>query len=237
MLWFAAQMGALVVGEPALGALYAVVAAVAAWQVAVCWIEVGERPEPAVSAAAAGASVVAAMFHTGALGGVVIASALVSVGVTGLRGAPRGGRLRSAGYTVQAWLPVGLAGASPVMAHRISAGGALTLLLFVAIYEAGNFAIGSGSSSEIEGPLSGLVGVAVVAFAVAVFAVPPFEVGAVAVFAAGAGLLLVLGPAAGSLLLPRPESRAPGLRRIDSLLLAGPAWVWALGLYSDSLTA
>jgi len=61
------------------------------------------------------------------------------------------------------------------------------------------------------------------------FSIPPFN-SATQAWVVG-GLVAVLCPLsqmAASLLLPRAGARAPALRRLDSYLLTGPAWLWLL---------
>ena len=59
--------------------------------------------------------------------------------------------------------------------------------------------------------------------------VPPFDGGAVFVFGGFAALLCPLGQVVASALLPRAGTPAPALRRLDSLLLLGPAWPFLVG--------
>ena len=46
-----------------------------------------------------------------------------------------------------------------------------------------------------------------------------------------AALCCPVGQLVGSALLPDPDSPAPALRRIDSLLVLGPLWAYLIGLY------
>jgi hypothetical protein len=56
------------------------------------------------------------------------------------------------------------------------------------------------------------------------------------VFGGFAALLCPLGQIAASAVLPRAEVRAPALRRLDSLLLLGPAWPILVGLLLQEIS-
>ena len=77
---------------------------------------------------------------------------------------------------------------------------------------------------------------AAICAAIAVLRVPPFDGGAVFVFGGFAALFCPLGQVAASALLPRADARAPALRRLDSLLLLGPAWPLLVGLLLQELS-
>jgi hypothetical protein len=51
------------------------------------------------------------------------------------------------------------------------------------------------------------------------------------VFGGMAAAMCPLGQVLATAMLPTAESRAPSLRRMDSLLLVGPLWAWALWGY------
>lgn len=130
----------------------------------------------------------------------------------------------AAGRLVAAVGPAAAAG-SVLLARHQHASGALALLAAVLAFDAGAFMMGNARTAT-GGPVGvvfGLVSVAVVAVSVAALMNPPFS-GARpwAVFAV-VGLLA----AAGVWLADRAVggSRSPALRRLDSLILAGPAWV------------
>ncbi len=64
----------------------------------------------------------------------------------------------------------------------------------------------------------------VVAMAVAAVGFPPFGVGEAIAFGVAVAPLAVLGQLLGSVMLPHARAFAPALRRVDSMLLAAPAW-------------
>jgi hypothetical protein len=74
----------------------------------------------------------------------------------------------------------------------------------------------------------------VITFVISAAGVPPFDFGGAWAFGALAAFLCPIGQLAASAILPSAGASAPGLRRLDSLLLAGPAWAWLVGLYITS---
>jgi hypothetical protein len=131
---------------------------------------------------------------------------------------------------VRAGLP-GLAAAGVVLTGRYEIGAVITLLVLVAVYEASDYVIGSGASNSLEGPLAGIIFMAVVTFVVAELQVPPFEGTDAWVFGGLAAVGCPAGQLVASALLPTARSHAPALRRIDSLLVLAPLWAWLVGLY------
>lgn len=125
--------------------------------------------------------------------------------------------------------PAAAAG-SVVLARHQHASGALALLAAVLAFDAGAFMMGN-ARTVTGGPVGvvfGLISVAVVAVTVAALMNPPFSGGRPwAVFAA-VGLLA----AGGVWFTDRAVggARSPALRRLDSLILAGPAWVILLAV-------
>ena len=117
---------------------------------------------------------------------------------------------------------------SLVLARGQGSNSALALLGAVFAYDAGAVVMGHGRT-PIGGPVGvvfGLAGVSVVAMFVAALMNPPFSGARPWIVYAAVGLLAAVGvrfagqAAAGV--------RLPALRRLDSLALAGPAWVIAM---------
>ena len=156
---------------------------------------------------------------------VVVVAALAFAGTDPRRRLPL---LADAGLTVQCAVPVGLAGASLVVIRHLEIGAAISLVLLVCAYDVGDFLVGTGANSSLEGPVAGIVAVLVVTFAIGVFAIPPFEMASAWVFGGMAAALCPLGQVVATAILPSPDARVPALRRVDSLLLVGPLWTWAL---------
>jgi hypothetical protein len=69
-----------------------------------------------------------------------------------------------------------------------------------------------------------------VQFAVSTIGLEPFDIGNGLGFAALAAVLCPAGQLVGSLVLPSVKAKATGLRRLDSLLLLGPAWAGLVGV-------
>ena len=216
-------------GVPA--ALFAAAAAWAAYQTRMAWR--AQRPEGNqwVAAAGAGALPLAAAF----LGSQGLGVALLAfVALALVAELIDGGRTRAtvavAGHVVTCGVWVGLASASVVLTLRYEIGAVITLLVLVAVYEASDYIVGSGASNLIEGPLAGIISIAVVIAIVAFLRVPPFRGVDALAFGGLAAIGCPLGQLVGSALLPIPAAPAPALRRLDSLLVLAPVWAWQVGL-------
>jgi hypothetical protein len=233
-LWFLVLCGALAVDRPAaLAAVYAVTAALAGYQSARCWQPLGRAPNQYVAAAIGGGIAIAALGGPSAVGGAVLASAAAAVVAGVLTPQARQAPLGAVGFTLQCGLFVGLAAAAPSLAYRVDIGAAAALIIFVSVYEMGDYLIGSGSKNAVEGPLAGFAAIAVFAFALWVITFVPFRDNALLAFGALAAGLCPIGQLMGSAILPRSDAKASALRRLDSLLVLGPAWVVAIWRYTE----
>jgi hypothetical protein len=234
-LWFLVIAGALALGVAAVAGVYAATAALAGYQIAQRWQPLGRPANPYAAAVIGGGMGLAALGGPSAVG----VAALAAVGVAMVAGlaTPEARRKPAAAmaFTLQSGFFVGLAAASPVLAYRVDVGAAAALLIFVSVYEMGDYLVGSGSKNAVEGPLAGFTAIAVFAFALWVITFVPFKENSLLAFGALAAGLCPVGQLLGSALLPRSDSRAPALRRIDSLLVLGPAWVVAIWSYTDIL--
>ena len=234
-LWFVLVCAALVTGELALTAVYSLTAALAGFQSARCWQPLGRNPNQYLAAAIGGGIGASALGGPSAVG----VACLVAVGVACVASlvTPESRRapLMCLGYTLQCGFFVGLAAASVTLAYRVDIGAAAALIIFVSVYEMGDYLVGSGSKNAVEGPLAGFTAIAVFAFALWVITFVPFRENALLMFGALAAGLCPIGQLMGSAILPRSDSRASALRRIDSLLVLGPAWVVALWFYVEIL--
>ena len=121
-----------------------------------------------------------------------------------------------------------VAAASVVVARGQGLSEALTLLAAVCLYDMASFVTGTGPRGGPAGVLVGMITVGVLAVFVAAVVVPPYSGRTPWILL---GLVAVLAPA-GVLALGRigGDRQLPALRRLDSLVLAGPAWVIAVGL-------
>jgi hypothetical protein len=225
-VWFALAVLAARLGGAALALLYGLVGTVAALQVAYAWRR-ARPPRPHRLAAAAIAAGLAASALAG-LQGVAIAlplAVLVAMLVPGPAPRSAPGGVAAALATLRCAVPPGLAAAVPVLAHRVDPEAALTLVLLVSAYEAGDYLVGSGASNLLEGPVAGAIGVLAVSFAVSLLEPQPFSSDGLWLLGAVTALCCPLGQLAASAMLPRGIVFAPALRRIDSLIVTGPAWV------------
>lgn len=233
VLWFVAVMVSVVIGWALLTFVFAIAAGWAAMEAADRWRERGVAADPWVAALGAGAVAASGAAGTGWLGVAILLVVVASVARMALSKIGRDHVLSAAGNTVGCAIPFGLASAAVVLANDLEIGAVVALLLFVSAYDAGDFLIGSGSSNSVEGPLTGIVTIGVVAMAIAVLGTPPFEGVPTYTFAVFAAVLCPLGQLAASAILPANDARAPSVRRLDSLLLLAPVWVWTVGIFMD----
>ena len=228
LVWFAVLLAGIALGSLALGLALAAVAGAAGSQTAAAWRRVGRRPNQIVAGVGALVLPLSAVVGTAALGFAVIAVAVAALATAGVDRRRRFPWLAEAGLTVQCAVPVGLATASLVLIRHLEIGAVIALVLLVCAYDVGDFLVGTGATTPVEGPIAGIVAVLVVTFAIGVFAIPPFEMASAWVFGGMAAALCPLGQVVATAILPAPDARVPALRRVDSLLLVGPLWTWAL---------
>jgi hypothetical protein len=236
LLWALAVVAVLVpqaLRPWGLAVLYGVVAGAAAAQIIDAHRGNRTSADRAVAAFGASGLAVAATLGTQALGlGYLL---LVVAALAAALGTPERGRLPipRAGHTVAAAGICGGAAASLVLLAGYEIGALIILLVFVMAYDASDFIVGSGASNGIEGPLAGMLFIAAVSFVFAVLNAPPFNdqgsdiwsFSVLAMIACPAGQILA------SALLPKASTRAPALRRLDSMLVVAPAWAGLIGLY------
>ena len=228
--WFVVAVAGLGLGPFGVAGVYGITAAIAGAQAARAWRRSrrsrrGERPNEVIAAAGAVALPVAATISTGFLGAAVLG--VVAVCIT--TGGPRRGT-----RTLQCALWPGAAAAAVVVSDRFEPWSAAALVLVVSAYEIGDYLVGSGAKNALEGPVAGAAAVLVVQFAVTAVGLPPFELPEGLWFAVAAAVLCPLGQLTASLVLPSTRAPASALRRLDSLLLLGPAWAWLAGLAVES---
>jgi hypothetical protein len=199
-------------------------------QVARTWRRRRRRPAEPVAAAGAAALAAGSLLGAGGLGLALIGVAIAACAVASSDTRSANPVLVDAGWTLQCAIPPGLAAASMVLLCRLEVGAAVSLLLLVSAYEIGDYLIGSGASNPLEGPAAGIAVIVVITFIISILAVPPFDMSTAWTFGALVAVLAPLGQLAASAVLPAAGAPASALRRLDSLLLAGPVWVWGVGL-------
>lgn len=225
--WFVVVLPCLVIGPLLLAVPYGVAAGLGAAQAARAWQRVGARVDLRVAAVAAATLPLGAALADWGLGAAVLVATAGSVALVA-----GGGRavVATGGLTVRCWLPVGLAAAAPVALARSDTGAALALVLLVSAYDAGDYLFAADARRGWIGVLGGAAAVGVLGFSLFVVALPPFGGAPVLGFAAAVAVLAPLGQVVASWVLPDGRAVASGLRRLDSLILAGPAWLLLLHL-------
>ncbi len=176
----------------------------------------------------------AAWEASAAAGAVLVAGAVASVIHAAVA---HGDRVWArAGATVQAWLLVGLAAAGPMFAARLELGAVVVLMGVASCFDAGDHLVGADARSSWAGPLAGVVAVAAAVFTASAVGVPPFDVASAPAFGVLAALGAVTGPLIGALVAPAGRGLgAVAVRRLDVLLVLGPAWPLAVGWYLGEL--
>jgi len=139
--------------------------------------------------------------------------------------------LAAAGHVVLAAGVCGGAAASLVLLANYEIGAVIILLIYLMVYDASDYIVGSGSTNGIEGPLAGGLFICATTMFLAIIAVPPFRGVDIWNFAAIAVLACPVGQLVASAMLPKADADAPALRRIDSMLIVAPAWAGLIGLY------
>jgi len=230
ILWFLVAAVALAIGPLPTALAYGAVAAVAARQAARAWRRQRMRPNEVVAAVMAGAMTVGACLGAGGSGVAIVGGVIAAlVAATGDVKSPHH-VLADAGWTIQCALFPGLAAMSVVLLARLDQGSAIALLLLVSAYEAGDYIVGSGASNPYEGPAAGLTAIVVITFIVSTLPISTLSFGEAWLFGGMVGILAPLGQLFASALLPDAASPASALRRLDSLLLAGPAFCLGVGI-------
>jgi hypothetical protein len=231
--WFVGVMVAVALPAPwnpvVTTLVFAVAAGFAGRQIVRAWGAVPWHVD--VAAGIAALPVVAAI---GGLPAAVGAAVLAVVVAFGCGFAPDGarlpggtGRVAAVGILVVAVVPA-VAGAGVVLVRRESVVAALVLVLVASAYEVGDYIVGSGSSTPIEGPLAGMTTAALVALPLSLMLVEPYDTAGVALLGFAA-VACPIGQVLASAVLPGAAAHAPALRRIDTLLLLAPLWVAAAG--------
>lgn len=226
VVWFVATAGACLLSRPLLALLLAVAAALAADQVVRIhdpaategWRALPLDLPRLLAVLGAASMPLAAAAGSDTLAAAMAATTATALLVVGLRGA----------LPLVAVLSVGLAAASPLLLHRLGTAAALFLLLLVAAYDAGDFLVGTGAGTTWEGPAAGVAAVAVVGFATTVLTPRPLLEEGAATLALLVAMLAPLGPPLASLLVGGGATPARYVRRLDSLLVAGPVAAYVL---------
>ncbi len=226
ILWAALLVAATAAGDVAVAVLLVPASLVAAVStVRACTRPGGgARPPGASLALAASLSVV---LPVAALGGLTTAAFGAAVGVGAAAALLLVTPLRFPLRALLASVAPPVAAASLVVARHQGVTEALTLVAALCLFDLASFTVGGGPRGGLPGAVGGVLTLAVLAVLVAAGLVPPFEGRSPWILL---GLVAALAPAgvAGGW---RLSSQAlPALRRLDSALLAAPAWVIGVSL-------
>ncbi|MCC5953152.1 MAG: hypothetical protein JJU45_13755 [Acidimicrobiia bacterium] len=235
LVWATAQLAAVLVGPVALVVVFAPVAAVAGLHAARAWRPAGVRPSRLVAGLAGLALPAAATVGTGMAGAVLLGAAVAALLAAIVRPG-RVGIMVTAGTTVRCFLAPALAAGAVVLLGAVHWTVVGSLLLLAAGYDLAVYVWGADEEGPLVGRVVGIVTVGVLGFSLSVvqlvFSLGPFaSVGVVWVFAGLAATTFPLGQIVASLMLPDAAAPAPALRRIDSLLVGAPLWLFALWGY------
>lgn len=219
LAWAVATTVALTAGAVPLALWLAPIAALAAAQTARTRRREPQRPD--IAAAGAGAALVVVGSAGGPLGTAIglAAAAAVAFARTGKHIVP----VRSLAMSA----PIGVAAAAPVVLRTDGFSPAFVLLALLWAYDSGNYVVGTGAGNRWEGPVAGIASVFAVSLAVAVVFAPPFEGVMPWVFGALVAVTAPAGEHVADRLLGDRDAHVPVLRRIDSLLVAGPLFAAA----------
>lgn len=223
--WFLGLLATLSVAPP-LVALFVVPAAViAALQTAHAWERVALIDRQLAAAMTLAVSLTAITGSRLWLGAAIVLAALSIAGYAGATLAVRGQEpIRFAEVMIRSSLPVALTAGSLIGLAVDHAALFIALVCLVSAYETGDFLVGSGATLDVEGPVAGVVALGIVGAVVWLLAPSPLTTDLVPFIVALTALACPLGQIFGSALLPHGGVWAPGLRRLDSYLLAAPLW-------------
>lgn len=222
LAWFLGAMVAIALGLGGVVLYFGVAFAAAAAHTLRTWRARGRDVDPRVALGCTALVLVSAAFGPQVMGlGVLAATGLAVALASYTSGAPT---MAAAGTILQSSLPAAVAGGCLVLLADREIWAVIALVLLASAYESGDFLIGSGSANAVEGPVAGAAAVLVTAMVVAAAGVPPFSVAEALAFGIAVAPLAFLGQILGSAMLPHSRAFAPALRRVDSLLLAAPAW-------------
>jgi hypothetical protein len=214
-------------------ALWSSVAAVAAWQVSRAWADSPRAVNlpswtPHLSAGAAVLLTATATLGTSLAGITLIVVPVAIVGVVMASGRKPAAAGAAAIGTVLASIPA----MSVILVARAEPWSAMFLIFAVSFYDAGYFIGAAESSSRLEGPVTGGIGLLAVTFTASAVEAQPFD--RATAWMAGVMILLAcpLGQMLTSVELPRADSDVPAMRRLDAYLVAAPLMLGAVWVVS-----
>ncbi|MCU0309816.1 MAG: hypothetical protein MUE36_02590 [Acidimicrobiales bacterium] len=241
VVWFVVAVLSAYLGLVPLALLFAGVAAVAALQTVAAWREARATAVRAAAASSAALLPISAAFGIALVGLVVLIAVVGALVAAVLADRERrhrigGGRpavLGLGGVVVRAGILPGLVAASAVLVARTDVTTFVVLLLLISGYEMGDYLVGTGAGSRIEGPAAGIAAVLVLTFGVAVYQLGVLDTTAAWVFGGLVAATAPLGPLVAAALVPTATAVGPALRRLDSWIVTGPLWAWMLWDYTS----
>lgn len=233
ILWFVSAMVALSLGMIGIVPFFGVAFAAAASHALRTWRARKYDVDPTYALLGTAAVVTLAAFGADLMGLGVIALAGLALAVTRRsdRDDSSGLSVGNAGMVLQCALPAAVAGGCVVLLADREVWLVVALVLLASAYETGDFLIGSGAGNNVEGPLAGLAAVLVMSMVVAAGGFPPFGVAEAMGFGLAVAPLALAGQYLATAMLPHARAFAPALRRVDSLLLAAPAWYLGVNVF------
>lgn len=241
ILWFFLALAAVTAGRWPTAILWGVVAALASRELVSLWWNAdgagtaGGSPQGSAPAAVVALAVVltpavpaAAAFGTGFAGAVLmlVTLALAAVAIASRVGTAGFTPAQASTLAVAVLLPA-IPAAAVVIAVAGHLWAGLFLVLAVSLYDAGCFIGGADSSSLLEGPVTGVVGVLAVTFTMAMFQAPPFDGLSAAIVGLACAVACPVGQWVASAFLPSVDAPARALRRLDAYIVAAPVFVCA----------
>jgi hypothetical protein len=227
VIWATLMVGAQLAGPVWVAVLMAPVSALAAGSGLRSWPVRAGGPVSATPSLAAGGG--AGLITLVSALGAIPAAALAVVVAIGIVARDAFGQQDGAGPTRRVLivlLPAG-AGAGLVLSRSLGLPAGLVLAGMACLYDAGAYLIGTSARTVWEGPVAGVANVAALTILVAAVLVPPFRGDSPWILGGMAAVLAPVGAFVARRLVGDPRARVPALRRLDSLMLLGPAWAVA----------
>ena len=214
---------------PAIALVYGSAAGFAGWQAAREWNKRTAGAPVQWASAAIGAGIgLAGAASPGVVGLTAVAAVVVAGAAAAIDPEAREALPGNLALTLQCGLVPGVAAASIALTWRVEPSAAIALFLLVCAYEVGDYVVGSGSLNAFEGPIAGILAVLAITLPLYAVQLPPINPDTVVLFVLIIAVGCPLSQIVGSAVLPWSDAPAPAVRRLDSLMLTGPVWLFAV---------
>jgi hypothetical protein len=184
-------------------------------------------PQPPLALLAGSASAVVVLASVAGLWATLVVGVLVVIGIVASEVKASTGPPGLLQRTLLILLPAA-AGSGLVLARAQGLSEGVALVAMISFYDSAAYLIGTGARFAVEGPIAGLASIGALTLFLA--AMPPFAGDTPWILGGLAAVLAPLGPIVARRLTPEPSARVPALRRLDSLIVLGPAWGAATAL-------